>query len=198
MFPIALNLATLHIVLVGSGPALYRRLAQLTEKGAKRITVYSDEAVPSSPEEQGWNTGYAVIPRLPESYEIRQASILMVVGLADDKSAVLASIARLQGILVNVEDKPEFCDFYFTSFVERGDLTIAVSTGGASPTLAQEIKSQLGDMFGPEWEGIVGDIKTKRLEWKKQGLSNAEISRKTREYLDQREHLKLNADEVVL
>jgi siroheme synthase-like protein len=110
----------------------------------------------------------------------------MVVGLSDQKSAVLASIARLQGILVNVEDKPEFCDFYFTSFIERGELMIAVSTHGASPTLAQEIKSYLGEIFGHEWEDILGEIKTKRLEWKQQGLNGKEIGAKTRRILEER------------
>ena len=191
MFPIALDLTNLHIVLVGSGAALFKRLNQLTEKGAKRLTVYSDDPLPSSPEEQGWFAGYAVIPRLPEAYEIRQASILMVVGLSDQKSAVLASIARLQGILVNVEDKPEFCDFYFTSFIERGELMIAVSTHGASPTLAQEIKSYLGEIFGHEWEGILGEIKTKRLEWKQQGLNGKEIGARTREHLESASLIKM-------
>ncbi len=183
MFPIALDLSQLHIVLVGAGAALYKRLNQLHEHGAKRITVYSDEDIPSSPEEQGWQSGFAVIPRLPESYEIRQASVLMVVGLTDQKSAVLASIARLQGVLVNVEDKPEFCDFYFTSFVARGDLTLAVSTKGASPTLAQEIKAYLSEQFGHEWVGIVEELKSKRLEWKTQGLNGKDIGSKTREFL---------------
>ncbi len=183
MFPIALDLSQLHIVLVGAGAALYKRLNQLHEQGAKRITVYSDEDIPSSPEEQGWQSGFAVIPRLPESYEIRQASVLMVVGLTDQKSAVLASIARLQGILVNVEDKPEFCDFYFTSFMQRGDLTLAVSTKGASPTLAQEIKVFLGEQFGHEWKDIITHIADKREAWKKEGLDGKAIGIRTRAWL---------------
>ena len=183
MLPIALDLSHLHIVLVGSGPQLFRRLGVLHEEGAKRITVFSDDPLPTSPEEQGWQEGYAVIPRLPESHEIRQASVLMVVGLDDQKSAVLSSIARLQGILVNVEDKPELCDFYFTSFIKRGRLLLSVSSSGASPVLAQEVKAALGELFGPEWTGYVEEVAAARQQWRKEGLSITAVAEKSRAFI---------------
>lgn len=163
MYPIVLDLQRIRIMLVGSGEAFTRRLSHLKEMGATQITVYQDE--------------------LPEAYEIKQASALMVVGLDNETSAVLASIARLQGVLVNVEDKPDLCDFHFVSFVKRGDLTIAVSTNGASPALGQEIRSYLAGIFDESWATIVSTIRKKRLEWKSHGLSNKEVGDKTRAYI---------------
>ncbi|MEI7668730.1 MAG: NAD(P)-dependent oxidoreductase [Pseudomonadota bacterium] len=171
MFPIALNLTKIRIALVGTGEAFVKRLAQLREMGATQIMIYQDS--------------------LPESHEIKQANILMVVGLDNQTSAVLSSIARLQGILVNVEDKPDLCDFYFTSFIKRGDLTISVSTKGASPTVAQEIKAYLSNVFGEEWEGILSEIGENRLSWREQGIDNREIAARTREIIRERNLLSV-------
>ncbi len=163
MYPISLDLSRIRILLVGSGEAFSRRLDQLKEQGATQIITFQDA--------------------LPESHEIRQANVLMVVGLDYETSAVLASIAKLQGVLVNVEDKSDLCDFYFVSFVKRGDLTISVSTNGASPTLSQEIRSYIAGLFGEEWAGIVNFIGKKRLEWKQEGLDNKQVSDRTKEYI---------------
>jgi len=166
MFPIALDVTKIRIALVGSGEAFTRRLNQLQDMQAAHLLIYE-------------NT-------LPEAHEIKQVAILMVVGLDNDTSAVLASIARLQGVLVNVEDKPELCDFYFTSFLQRGDLTLAISTNGKSPTVAQEIKAYLHRLFGEEWNDIINDIGTARLDWREQGLANHEIAARTRTILQEK------------
>jgi siroheme synthase-like protein len=166
MYPIALDLTRIRIALVGSGPLVMRRFQGLKDAGATQVTLYDDH--------------------LPEAHEIRQATVLMVVGLDDETSAVLASIARLQGVLVNVEDKTDLCDFYFTSFIKRGDLTISVSTSGASPTLSQEIRSHLAQLYGEEWAGLVSEIGEQRLEWKRQGLDNKSVSDRTRSFIRER------------
>jgi siroheme synthase (precorrin-2 oxidase/ferrochelatase) len=162
MYPISLDVTKIRIALVGHGDAFTRRLAALHEAGAQHVTAYTD---------------------LPHAHEIRQAHVLMVVGLDEETSAVLAGIARLQGILVNVEDNPDLCDFYFMSFVKRGDLALAVSTNGASPTLAQEIKAYLTDTFGEEWEDTVAQIAAQRLAWKREGLSNTVVGERSRAWL---------------
>lgn len=163
MYPVSLDLSRIRITLVGKGEAYTRRLKQLEAAGATQLTLFENI--------------------LPHAHEIKQANILMIAGLDDQTSAVLASIARLQGVIVNVEDKPDLCDFHFVSFVKRGDLTLAVSTNGASPTLGQEIRSYLADIFGEEWSIIVDIIGKKRLEWKREGLDNKTISDRTRTYL---------------
>jgi precorrin-2 dehydrogenase/sirohydrochlorin ferrochelatase len=56
------------------------------------------------------------------------------------------------GILCNVVDDPEFCDFYYPAVVRRGALQIAISTEGQSPALAQRLRKELEVQFGPEYE----------------------------------------------
>jgi siroheme synthase-like protein len=86
---------------------------------------------------------------------------------ATDSREVNAAVAREAnelGIPVNVADKPAEGDFALPSTLRRGGLQVSVSTGGASPTLAREIRSELEQMFGPEWAGVVEQLEKARRE----------------------------------
>jgi precorrin-2 dehydrogenase / sirohydrochlorin ferrochelatase len=72
--------------------------------------------------------------------------------------------AQRRGVLCNVVDVPEYCDFFYPAVVRRGDLQIAISTSGQSPSLAQKIRQQLERQFGvgyAEWVRQLGE--TRRL-----------------------------------
>jgi len=72
--------------------------------------------------------------------------------------------AQNYGVLCNVVDVPDLCDFFYPSIVRRGDLQIAVSTSGQSPSLAQKIRQQLEKQFGPGYEAWVKELgETRRL-----------------------------------
>jgi precorrin-2 dehydrogenase/sirohydrochlorin ferrochelatase len=67
-------------------------------------------------------------------------------------------------VLCNIVDVPALCDFYYPSVVQRGALQIAISTAGLSPALAQRLRKQLEDQFGPEyeeWLAQLGDAREK-------------------------------------
>jgi siroheme synthase-like protein len=66
--------------------------------------------------------------------------------------------AQRRGVLCNVVDVPDLCDFFYPSVVRRGDLQIAVSTAGQSPSLAQKIRQQLEKQFGPGYESWVTEL----------------------------------------
>jgi len=92
----------------------------------------------------------------------------LVIG-ATDNDAVngrIAKDARALGILVNIVDEPARCDFILPSIVERGDLSIAVSTGGKSPALAKKIRMELDALYGPEYSTlleIMGKLREKMI-----------------------------------
>lgn len=60
--------------------------------------------------------------------------------------------ASRRGVLCNIVDVPELCDFYYPAVVQRGALQIAISTAGLSPALAQRLRKELEEQFGPEYE----------------------------------------------
>jgi precorrin-2 dehydrogenase/sirohydrochlorin ferrochelatase len=71
---------------------------------------------------------------------------------------------RERGVLVNVMDDPQHCDFAAPAIVRRGDLTIAIATGGRSPALARRLREELEDRFGEEWAGVMDVIGEAREE----------------------------------
>jgi len=154
MFPVALNLSVIRVLLTGQGELLEKRRKQLEEAGAVHITA---------------------INTIPSDEAIFRHSVIMVAGLDYDTSKVIADAARAAGKLVNVEDVNDLCDFYFTANVRRGDLVIAVSTSGASPTLARRMRDYIARRFGAEWADILGEIKTDRLRLRAEGKTMKEV-----------------------
>lgn len=74
----------------------------------------------------------------------------------------IARACRRRGVLVNVMDDPDRCDFAAPAVVRRGDLTIAVSTSGRSPAVAARLREELEDRYGPEWAevlDVIGDVR---------------------------------------
>ena len=78
----------------------------------------------------------------------------------------IAREARTRGVLVNVMDDPKNCDFAAPAIVRRGDLVIAISTGGKSPALAKRLREELEKRFGPEWDEVMrllGEVRQETL-----------------------------------
>src|SRR5205807_2848562 len=82
------------------------------------------------------------------------ALVVAATGVPAVDDAAAAS-ARRSRALVNVVDRPAACDFILPSVLRRGELQIAVSTGGRSPALAREIRRRLEGLFGPEYADLV-------------------------------------------
>ena len=72
--------------------------------------------------------------------------------------------ARRRSVLCNAVDDPENCDFYYPAVVRRGALQLAISTGGHSPALAQRLRQELEEQFGPEYAGWVDQLGQAREE----------------------------------
>ena len=172
MFPIALDLTRTPIFLIGNGEAFEKRKRQLEEAGVANL--YSchpgDLSSEALAKEEGWHGSVVV----------------MVAGLDRSTSEIIAAQARADKKLVNVEDINDLCDFYFTAHITRGDLQIAISTGGASPTLAKRIRDSLAKRFGPEWESFTEEMKQHRLALRAEGKSMKEVMAASDAWLDQK------------
>jgi precorrin-2 dehydrogenase/sirohydrochlorin ferrochelatase len=116
-------------------------------------------------------------------------TILFVAGLSLSESARLAREARGQGVLVNVEDVPALCDFHVPAIVRRGDLLLTVSTGGKSPGLARMIREWLEHRLGLEWGGRLREVSASREQWRRQGQPPADVARRTRQFVEDRDWL---------
>ncbi len=98
--------------------------------------------------------------------ELGGLTLLFIAGLPTSEAAALASRARAQDVLVNVEDEPPLCDFHVPALVRRGDLLISVSTGGRAPGLARLLREWLDSRFGPEWATYLDQASDARVAWR--------------------------------
>ena len=145
-YPILLNIQDKKCLVVGGGNVAWRKVCSLKEAGA-RVTVVSPEFCP----EMGKETG---IERIQQKYEEGFLNEVLVVIASTDDEEVNKKVyydAVKRGILVNVVDRPEFCSFIVPATISRGDLNISISTGGASPALARNIRENLEKQFGDEY-----------------------------------------------
>lgn len=182
MLPISLDLSRLAAVLVGAGEIVARRLALLDAAGATVLTVYAPDADAALAAAAGERL-HRVWPGADDFAAVR---LVLVAGLALDQSAAIARAARRAGALVNVEDVVELCDFHLPALVRRGDLTIAVGTGGKSPALARRLRQHFDRKFGPEWQGRLDELAASRSAWRGQGLPASEVSARSDRLIDEK------------
>lgn len=170
MVPIALDPKNARLAIAGNGDLAVRRLRALRAAGAEQTLVFADAAEPALILE----AGAFLQARLPDKADLRSLHVLWIAGLP--QAEPLAAVARANRVLVNVEDRPEHCDFYSVAEVRRKNLTLTVSTNGKAPGLAGSIRRNLEACFGPEWDRRVDEVAGLRAGWREAGVPMTEIA----------------------
>jgi len=146
-YPIYLDVKDKKCVIVGGGKVAYRKVCSLKEAGAE-VVVVSPETCPEIADKKD-------IALIKKDYDENILDGALLVIAATDNESVNKKVsldARKRNIIVNVVDHPELCSFIVPSTINRGDLCISISTGGASPAVAKSIREKLEDVFGSEYE----------------------------------------------
>src|SRR5690606_8624032 len=89
--------------------------------------------------------------------DIEAAALLFIADTEEDEARRWAEVARMAGVLLNVVDRPEFCDFTTPSIVDRGRVTVSISTGGAAPVLGKKLRADIEALLPPQL-GALADI----------------------------------------
>lgn len=164
LYPAYLNLAGRAALVVGGGSVAARKVAALRASGA-RVTVVAPQIDPDLA--RGAHGAVTVRRRAYRAADLRRA--WLVIAATNDPAvnrAVAADAARAR-LFCNVVDQPELCTFQAPAAVRRGLLQIAISTGGASPALAREIRRDLERQFGPEYATLLANLQRRREEAKR-------------------------------
>jgi len=142
-----MELSKQSILLIGGGEVAERKLDLLLKANAS-VTIVSPEFT-SYIEELFVNKNINPVKDYYNIKYLTSASFAFVIAATNDESLneQIAKDANDNKILVNVVDKPKICDFIFPSILERGPITVAVSTGGASPVLARMLRTKLETMI---------------------------------------------------
>ena len=133
-----------------------RKIGKLLRAGAE-VIVISSEVSPELAQ-----MGAEIHLRPYEYGDLAGAKLAFTATASREVNAAVAREAKERGVPINVADRPSEGDFAVPSTLRRGGLQVAVSTGGASPTLARRIRGELEEAFGPEWAGVVEEFDTVR------------------------------------
>ena len=139
--PIFLDLKNRPCLLVGGGGVAHRKAVYLTDAGA-RLTVVALE-LSEELQALAHDKGIFVAKRAYQSSDVDGMQLVIAATADQSVNSQVYKDAKSQGILVNVVDQPELCDFIVPSIINRDPMQIAVSTGGASPVLARLLRARL-------------------------------------------------------
>jgi len=173
-YPVFIRLEDRHCLVVGGGAVGARKVLDLLEAGA-RVTVVSPELTPVLAD----LAAKGELIHLQGDFQEEQVQgMALVIGATDDMevNARVSAAAQVRNIWVNIVDQPDLCTFIVPAQVRRGELTLAISTGGASPALARKIREELEELFGPEYGpylALMQTIRTRVLEARRGDPENA-------------------------
>jgi precorrin-2 dehydrogenase / sirohydrochlorin ferrochelatase len=169
LFPMFLKLEGRRVLVVGGDSVAEAKIADLLDTGAriKVVACETSEIVAKwagagliELEERGFIAG-----------DLEGTDLVIVASSSPILSQIVFSEAQRQHVLCNVVDVPEQCDFFYSAIVKRGDLQIAISTSGQSPSLAQRLRRQLERQFGLTYAKWVAELGETRREILKSNLT---------------------------
>jgi precorrin-2 dehydrogenase / sirohydrochlorin ferrochelatase len=184
-YPVMMNLEGKRVLVVGGGKVAARKVGSLLESGAL-VTVVS----PTVDRELEHLARESRIEWISACFEDsvldRYSEVLLLFGATNSRETNLR-IYRAAGerkIPCNIADVPDLCTFIVPAVFTRGDLMIAVSTGGSSPALARRIREDLEKRFGPEYATMTKLLAKLRKQILETGSSSDENRKLFREIVD--------------
>ncbi len=152
-YPVFLNLTGRRVLVVGGGPVAERKVLSLLEAGAK-VRLVSPQITPAL---------RALVSKRRVTYrhrKFRKADVagvdLVICATGDERvNRRVYALATARRLFANVVDRPALCSFIAPAVVRKGDVQIAISTGGRSPALAVRIKEEIAGLVGNEYAELL-------------------------------------------
>ncbi len=167
-FPVVLDLRGVPVLVVGGGRIAARKTRSLLDAGAAVTAVAPsfDDSFPSETERRS---------RAYRSADLLGIRFVVTATGVPEVDAAVATEATAAGIWVNAADDPQHCSVLLPAVERHGSVTIAVSTGGASPALARWIRDQIAEVIGPEVGVAASALAAIRAETHERGDSTEDI-----------------------
>lgn len=151
-YPVYLNLAGKRCVIIGGGTIAQGKIGGLRQAGC-HITVISPEATPGI-RQAAARGDIEFIERVYQPGDLAGAFIGVAATNVWHVNREIFEEAERNGVLLNVVDDPDLCSFIAPSIVKREPVTLAISTGGASPALARKLRETLAEAAALEWADL--------------------------------------------
>jgi siroheme synthase-like protein len=159
LYPVFLKLEELELLLVGAGNVGLEKLQSLLANSPEaKITIVAPNVKEEVRQLLQQHSSCILVQRSFEEADLDNKDLVILA--TDDKELHhrIKALAEEKGILVNVADTPELCDFYLSSIVQKGNLKIAISTNGKSPTAAKRLKEVLNKALPAELDDVIENL----------------------------------------
>ena len=170
-YPVYLNLQGRRCVIIGGGGVAEGKIARLLESGAE-IRVISPDATRGI---QRMADAGAIRwePRPYRPGDLAGAFIAIAATNNREVNRRIFDEAEARGVMLNAVDDPPNCSFIAPSIVQRGPVTVAISTGGASPALARKLRESLQESGDLAWADLANVMAAARARLRQKGMLTA-------------------------
>jgi len=165
LFPIFLKLENedLHLLIVGGGYVGLEKIeAVLGNSPQATITLVSPEIREEIRKMAAGNPRITLVERKFTDHDLDEKDLVIVATNDKEENKRIKRVARARHLLCNVADTPDYCDFYLSSVVKKGNLKVAISTNGMSPTLAKRLREVLTEALPDDLETAMAQLKEVR------------------------------------
>jgi len=151
LFPIYVKLDQINTLLIGGGPVGLEKLqALLSNSPNAKVKIIARDVIDEIVALVNSNELLSLEIREFQERDLEGMDLLIMATNNPEFNEELKQLAKSRHLLVNVADKPDLCDFYLGSVVQKGNLKIGISTNGKSPTIAKRLKEFLNDLLPEE------------------------------------------------
>ena len=165
-----LDVAGRDCLVVGGGSVGLEKARGLLDCGA-RVTVIAPEIVPELRA-----LPVSLVERRYQSDDLDGHFLVMAATADSEVNRRVSEDAERRSLLCNVADAPDLCTFILPAVHRRDPIAIAVTTSGASPALAQRIRDEVAERYGPEYGELARRLRAQR-PWAKENLTTYEERR---------------------
>lgn len=163
LFPVFLKLNQLKVLLVGAGPVGLEKLgAMLSNSARASITIIAIDILPQINDLVANHPNVTIKQRAYREEDMIGYDLAIIAVNSRPLSETIYGHAKKAGIIANVADTPDLCDFYLGSIVQKGNLKIAISTNGKSPTMAKRLRQWFNEILPDQMDELLENLYTYR------------------------------------
>ncbi|WP_323757233.1 bifunctional precorrin-2 dehydrogenase/sirohydrochlorin ferrochelatase [Roseivirga sp.] len=159
LYPIFIKADSFNILIVGGGKVALEKLTFLLKSSpSAKVTLVGKGIKEEIKTLAHKHTSVELIERGFFNEDLTEMQLAIIATEDHKLNRLIQKEAKERGILVNVADTPELCDFYMGSIVTKGDLKIGISTNGRSPTIAKRLREFFNELLPDELDDLISNM----------------------------------------
>ncbi|KAA2223328.1 TSUP family transporter [Chryseobacterium sediminis] len=159
LYPIFLKLENLSLLIIGGGKVALEKLESILGNSPETsIKLVAKEIIPEVKALEHQYSNLTLHERSYDDHDFNDADIAVIAVNNIELASEIREKAQRKNVLVNIADKPDLCDFYLGSIVKKGNLKIAISTNGKSPTIAKRLRETFSEAIPDEMDHVLDNM----------------------------------------